>query len=271
MWSFLKKHLILSCVFFWFSFSLFWTDALNIVLDPGHGDRSTGAVHTYDGREVVERDLNHKMARMLKKELKRYRTKDDKKINVYITCNKDKNPTLYERVNFGKEHGADLFLSMHLNGSTNKYVKGAMVLVTHSHYQPNKKLLGNEKRLNKKRRKNDLYVREEKVSKSILKHLKNIGITIPKNAKSDGVELVDGLLRRKSDDGDKYPNGDASDWYGIIRNGVRSGVLAILVEHAHLSNRDDYYNFLSNDDKLKKVVHADALGIADYYGLVLKK
>ena len=84
-------------------------------------------------------------------------------------------------------------------------------------------------------------------------------------------ELKDGLLRRPADDGDTYPNGDASDWYGIIRHGVRNGILAVLVEHAHLSNSDDYYNFLSSNDKLKNLVHADALGIADYYGLILKK
>ena len=260
---FLKKF-ILFFVFVYLMVLSPSTYGLNIVLDPGHGGRSPGCAYRYDGKEIVERDLNHKMARMLKNELKNYRTKDNKKVNVYITCNRKKNPSLYNRVKFAKKHKADLLLSMHLNASPNKRVKGAMVLVTHSHYQPGKKS-------KKKSQKNDLYAREERFARKILKNLKNIGVSIPRNAKSSVAELKDGLLRRPSSDGDKYPNGDVSDWYGIIRNGVRNDLLSILVEHAHLSNRDDYYNFLSNDDKLKSLVHADAVGIAEYYGLVLKK
>ncbi|MDO4200351.1 MAG: N-acetylmuramoyl-L-alanine amidase, partial [Clostridia bacterium] len=253
-----------------FSILLFSASALNVVLDPGHGEKSPGCAYYYDGKEVVERDLNHKMARMLKNELKNYRTRDNKKINVYITCKRNQNPALHERVKFGKKRNADLLLSMHLNASPNRNIKGAMVLVTHSHYQPGKKLEKKKSRKRKKR-KNDLYAKEEKLAKKILKNLKNIGVTIPKNVKSDEAELKDGLLRRPSDDGDTYPNGDASDWYGIIRSGIRYNLLSILVEHAHLSNRDDYYNFLSTDEKLKSLVRADALGIAEYYGLVLKK
>ncbi len=244
---------------------------LNIVLDPGHGDKSPGCAYTYDGKEIIERDLNHKMARFLKDELSNYKTKDDKNVNVYITCKKNKNPSLYERVKFGKKHNADLFLSMHLNAAPNREIRGAMVLVTHSHYDPNNKPTENNNKTKKKSVKNDLYVREEKIAKKIIKNLKNIGVTVPKNAKSNMAELKDGLLRRPADDGDTYPNGDASDWYGIIRHGVRNGILAVLVEHAHLSNSDDYYSFLSSDDKLKHLVHADALGIADYYGLIFKK
>lgn len=264
MLFFSKKHMFLLYILTFSLISFFSASALNVVLDPGHGDKSPGAVHNYDGKEVIERDLNHKMARMLKNELKHYITKDNKKVNVYITCKKNQNPTLNERVKFGKKRNADLLISMHLNGSSDKSVKGAMVLVTHSHYQPGRKS-------KKKNKKSDLYAKEERLAKRILTNLKNIGVTIPKNIKSDGAELKDGLLRRPSDDGETYPNGDASDWYGIIREGVRNNLPAILVEHVHLSNRDDYYNFLSNDDKLKNLVRADALGIAEYYGLVLKK
>lgn len=260
---FLKKFISFSvfAVMFLFDSTVL---SLNVALDPGHGARSPGCVYRYDGKEVIERDLNHKMARMLKKELQKYRTKNKENVNVYITCKRNQNPSIYDRVKFGKKRKADLLLSMHLNASSNKYVKGAMVLVTHSHYQPNK----NQK---KKRRKNDLYTGEEKLAKSILENLENMGVTIPRDEKSNRAELKGGLLRRRSDDGDRYPNGDDSDWYGIVRYGVRSNLLSILVEHVHLSNRDDYYNFLSNDDKLRNLVHADALGIAKYYGLVLKK
>ena len=251
--------------FLWFVFSS-QTRALNIVLDPGHGGKSPGCAYRYDGKEFIERDLNHKMAQMLKKELSRYKTKDNGKIGVYVTCKRNQNPSLYERVQFGKKHNADLFLSMHLNASTDRRRKGAMVLVTHSHYEPNSGQNGKNKK-----RKNDLYAREEKLAKTIIRNLNNQGVSIPRDVKSSQAELKGGLLRRPSDDGDKYPNGDASDWYGIVRNGVRNGILAVLVEHAHLSNSDDYYNFLSSDEKLQKLVRADALSIAQYYGLVLKK
>lgn len=58
------------------------------------------------------------------------------------------------------------------------------------------------------------------------------------------------------------------DWYWINYHGSIFGIPSIIVEHAYLDNSDDYYKYLSSDEKLYKLAKADAQGIVNYYGLV---
>lgn len=82
--------------------------------------------------------------------------------------------------------------------------------------------------------------------------------------------LENGLLRRFSENADKYLNGQLSDFYTIVRIGVNLGIPTIIVEHAYFDNEVDYKNFLSTDEKLKTLAKADAKGIANFYGLQKK-
>ena len=66
---------------------------------------------------------------------------------------------------------------------------------------------------------------------------------------------------------DKYPDGSAADYYGLIRRCKNNGIPGLIIEHAFLDNANDYYTYLSSDDKLKALGVADATAIAEYFGL----
>lgn len=223
---------------------------LTFVLDPGHGGVHPGCVYSYDGKTILEKELNLKIAKYLKQELEKYKTQKGEKVVVHLTRNNDSDgPDLEGRVLVGKNKKANALISLHNNATLNSERCGCMVLVTHSNYR-------------------NLYKKEHNLARSIIKELNNIGVKTAKipNATGDNA----GLLRKLSDDGSKYPNGDTTDWYGIIRHGINYNVPSILVEHAYLSNEKDYRKFLSTDEKLKKLAVADAKGIAKYYKLQLK-
>ena len=145
---------------------------------------------------------------------------------------------------------------MHNNAAYDESFYGAMVLITNSYYSAEGSRCEN------------LYDLEEKLAISILKELNSLGISVSDFCpmSSDyGVACPFGLLRRVCDE-DTYPNGEKCDWYGIVRGSIKNGLPGILIEHAYLNNPDDYYNFLSSDEKLKNLALADARGIANYYG-----
>ena len=54
-----------------------------------------------------------------------------------------------------------------------------------------------------------------------------------------------------------------ADYYGLINEGTCAGIPTIIVEHAFLSNENDYRNFLCTNDKLDALAKADAEGIIE--------
>lgn len=228
--------------------------ALNIVLDPGHGGKDSGCVYKYDGKVVKEKTLNYKIASFIKEQLSKYKTNDGKEVNVYLTLsNPDDRLTLKERIEIGVIHSADMLISLHVNASYNGLKKdsGSMVLVTNSSF-------------------NGKYDIEKTMAKNILEELHKVGLNISNDNLGGQSRNDNGLLYRLSDDGSVYPNGETTDWYGIIRIGILKNIPSILVEHAYLDNESDYRNFLSTDDKLRILANAVSKGIIRYYGLVLK-
>ena len=75
-----------------------------------------------------------------------------------------------------------------------------------------------------------------------------------------------GILIRNSEDNTLYPDGSLADYYGVIRRSKLNGFPGIIIEHAFVTNKSDA-SFMGNEDNLQKMGHADALGIAQYYGL----
>lgn len=55
--------------------------------------------------------------------------------------------------------------------------------------------------------------------------------------------------------------------YMVIQAAQRKGFPGIIIEHAYLSNKSDASNYLKSNAKLKKLGKADAVGIAEHYGL----
>ena len=208
-----------------------------IVLDPGHGGDDSGAEREYDDTVISEKQINLKLAILLKQELEKYQH-----IKVYLTRDDDSKVDLESRTLTAKTYYADALISLHINAKGGNFIydDGCTVLVSQGQY------------------KRDLAEEEKKLGVNILNELAGLGIE------------DQGLLLRDSENGETYENGATADYYAIIRNGIKQDILSVLIEHAFLDNEDDYYGFLNSEDKLKKLAQADARGIARYYGLMEK-
>ena len=86
------------------------------VVDPGHGGRDCGAVGGEGG--LYEKAAALAIARMLYDELYA------RGFDVLMTRDSDEYLTLGERCRIANEAGADIFVSIHCNSSTNKDARG---------------------------------------------------------------------------------------------------------------------------------------------------
>lgn len=206
-----------------------------VVLDPGHDGTHGGS----SANGFVEAQLNLKIAQYCKAELEEYRG-----VTVYMTRDSSSCPSgggdnglcIQRRADIARNMGANLFVSLHNNYSDSPSASGAEVWYPNQNYNPWTSQVGGS------------------AASKILEQLTSLGLhnrgTQIRNAKKD-----------------KYPDGSAADWYGVIRHCKEYGIPGIIVEHAFMSNSSDAANFLSNDEGLKKLGVADATGIAQYYGL----
>lgn len=206
-----------------------------IELDPGHGGRQSGAVN--ESYNVLEKDINLKIAGYLKEELETYEY-----VTVYLTRKDDVEMDLEERIAKAVRDQADIVISLHNNavGPMADYDHGSTVLVPRGVYRKEISEIGQE------------------IGCYILNALSEIGLE------------NQGLMFRICQNETTYPNGELCDYYGIIRNAVKSGIPGIIIEHSFLDHEKDYKNYLSDDTKLKALAQADAKGIAAYYGLTSK-
>ncbi len=86
---------------------LFGLGVRTIVIDAGHGGDDPGAIGT---NGLMEKDITLKIARLLFNRLV-----DEKGINVIMTRDSDVTLSLKHRVEYAKQHDADLLISIHLN------------------------------------------------------------------------------------------------------------------------------------------------------------
>ena len=198
-----------------------------IVLDPGHGGKDSGATRG----SVYEKTINFKVASYCKAELEKYYG-----VTVYMTRTGDTNPSLEERAHFAASKNANILVSIHQNSGSSSS-RGAEVYYPNRNYKP---AIGDSGKA---------------VANSIQKELVSLGLN------NRGTKI------RNTANGSTYADGSYSDYYGIIRNAKKLGIPGIIVEHAFLSNTQDYNNFLNSDSKLKKLGVADATGIAKAFGL----
>lgn len=94
---------------------------LNIVIDPGHGGKDSGAIGV-DGY-TYEKDLNLLVAENLMEKLS-----ENSEINATITRDRDEYIKLLDRASVSNDSNADLFLSIHFNSSDNSSAQGIEVL-----------------------------------------------------------------------------------------------------------------------------------------------
>jgi N-acetylmuramoyl-L-alanine amidase len=78
-----------------------------IIIDPGHGGKDSGAIGKLG---TMEKDITLDIARRLKKRLLTHR-----RYRVLMTREEDFTLSLEDRVEFANVHGADLYISIHVN------------------------------------------------------------------------------------------------------------------------------------------------------------
>ncbi len=206
-----------------------------VVLDPGHDGTHGGS----SANGFVEAQLNLKIAQYCKAELEEYYG-----VTVYMTRDSSSCPSgggdnglcIQRRADIARNMGANLFVSLHNNYSDSPSASGAEVWYPNQNYNPWTSQVGGS------------------AASKILEQLTSLGLH------NRGTQIRNAKI-------DKYPDGSAADWYGVIRHCKEYGIPGIIVEHAFMSNSSDAANFLSNDEGLKKLGVADATGIANYFGL----
>ncbi len=201
-----------------------------VVLDPGHGGGDPGAV----ANGLYEKNLTLKIAQYCKAELEQYSG-----IEVYMTRDRDSDvggstatQELQNRVNVGKKYGADLLISIHINAGGGT---GAEVYYPNNNYNSS---IGSQ---------------GSSAATKIQAELTALGLY------NRGTKIRNAV-------NDKYPNGSAADYYGIVRMSKLAGFPGLIVEHAFIDNKNDAA-FLKSEANLKKLGVADATGIAKYFGL----
>lgn len=218
-----------------------------ITIDPGHGGNAGGA-YKWNGVQYGETELVLKIAYYLKEELESYHhvkvvmTRTDNSMEQYRPIYE-----IAQRVDVAAKYDSDLLISLHLNGANRaNSAGGACVLVPNGNYRP------------------ELAQKDCELAKLIMRNLNSLGIgTYGK----DG-----GLLVRNSEERppDLNPNGTIADYYGIVRGGIWRNFMAVLVEHCFMDNYHDATSFLSSEEKLKALAHADASAIVEYFNLEKK-
>lgn len=199
-----------------------------VVLDPGHGGQFSGAVHG-----LVEKDTVLKIALYAKAYLEEHYPQ----IEVKMTRETDKDfdsqlaKDLENRVQLGKEMGADVFVSLHLNASTAHNIRGAEVICPHrEHVKTESFLLAN----------------------CILDELTALGIKRRGIVTKNSNDMVDA-------------NGNPLEYYAINRHAANRDMVGIIVEHCFMDNEEDKL-FLADEAALQRLGEADARGIAAYFG-----
>jgi N-acetylmuramoyl-L-alanine amidase len=209
-----------------------------VVIDPGHDSLHTGA----SGNGLREEVLTLKIAQYCRAELETYDN-----VTVYMTrtdgsCldSSGKGACLKARCDYAASVNANLLVSIHID-SGSVTASGAMVIVAKMGVY-----------------RDDLAQVTQNVGKAILAELTKVGLASRglyiRMSDSSGAEYI-------------YPNGAVADYYAITRNCIRAGIPGIIVEHCFISNPSDAANYLSSEEKLKKLGVADATGIANYFKL----
>jgi N-acetylmuramoyl-L-alanine amidase len=90
-----------------------------VVIDPGHGGDDPGAIGP---RKTLEKDIVLALAQNLQKILD-----STPEVRAFLTRRGDYFVPLDDRVKIAQEYGADLFISLHANGSRSRHTRGTSI------------------------------------------------------------------------------------------------------------------------------------------------
>lgn len=92
----------------------------NVIVDPGHGGKEHGAINGKYREATIALQVAKKLNKMLNAE---------SNIKSFLTRSTDKTLSLPQRVHIAHQKKADLFVSIHINSSTNHRARGGEVYI----------------------------------------------------------------------------------------------------------------------------------------------
>ncbi len=215
-------------------------DPLIIVLDAGHDSEYCARNHPQLG--VNEQDLNLAIAKACKKRLEKYAGVVVLMTRTDGNCPNADNGGEYcieARTGYATDMGADLFVSLHNNGTTGNLGDSSGGTEV---YVPNYKAYTDDMKA---------------LGQIVLDHLSELDLT-PR-----------GVFVRTNEEKGCYDDGSVQDFYYLLSYSVEGGHPAMIIEHAYMDSTHD--NQLLRDEKMLKAMgRADADAIAEYYGLSLQ-
>ena len=212
--------------------------AYSILLDPGHGGEETGA-KTVVTKYIYEKDIALKISQKIHRHLKKMGHQ------VWLTRSIDRTVTLQERAELAEKLAPDLYISVHVNSSTNAQVKGFETYYLDNHNNAAVKKLENSE--------NAYRVEGDLLTNQILRDLiieRTIHTSRPL-ARSIHREIKKSVGKS----------------FGVPDRGVRPGLFYVLA----LAKRPAVLlevGFLSNSSELKKILNAS---FQEQYALAVAK
>ena len=213
-----------------------------VVIDPGHGGKDPGAVGIGN---VYEKDINLKLAVMLAKRLRA------RSFNVVMTRTDDRFINLEDRTAIAESARGDIFVSIHVNASENKKLRGIEIYYLDADH---------------KRHNVEVAARENGVLPSQLDELQQTLSRLRVAEASELSQSLAGYVHRDLTEGLGQTYGRVAD-LGVKKGPFyvlfMTGMPAILVETGFLTNPKDA-KLLGSDHYLDVMAAQIAAGLGHY-------
>lgn len=218
-----------------------------IVIDPGHGGKDPGAIGQ---RGLMEKDVVLDIALKVKDLFKK-----EPNYEIILTREKDIFIPLNERTEIANRVGADLFLSIHTNASTNNYAKGIETYILN--------WTDDEEAIR-------VAARENAISLKRMKELKGeLGFmlaSLEREAKrDDSVKLAgyihNSMVEKLKKDFSRYDNGVKQALFYVL---VGAQMPSCLLEISYISNPEEEI-LLSQETYRMQIAQAIVDGIKNYF------
>jgi N-acetylmuramoyl-L-alanine amidase len=223
-----------------------------IVIDPGHGGEDPGAIGP---RKTMEKDIVLKVGERLI-----HHFSQNKEIQAFLTRKGDYFLSLEQRIKIARDYGADLFVSLHTDGSFNPQAKGSSVycLSLSGATDEAAKILADKENMS-----NILggaFLRPVSIAKD--PHLNQILLDLMQNnSMKESFRLAEYLLRDiRGINQLKYPSYRQANFI-VLR---APDIPAVLVEMAFITNKEDE-GLLNRNDFQEKMAKAIATSIKTYF------
>ncbi len=223
-----------------------------VVIDPGHGGEDPGAIGP---KKTMEKDIVLKVGEKLVHLLNQ-----NKEIQAFLTRRGDYFIPLEERIKIAREYGADLFMSLHADGSFNPQARGSSVycLSLSGATDEAAKILADKE--NTSNILGGAFLRPAAFAKD--PHLNQILLDLMQNnSMKESFRFAETLLgEMKTVNLLKYPSYRQANFIVLKAPDIPS----VLVEMAFITNKEDE-SLLNRKDFQEKIAKTLSLSIKKYF------